>query len=128
MSETLSTELSAAEFVSERMKRDPKIKAIVADAHLFDDLRQNAGWKRLYDRVVVDKQRVTNEVASRLMAGEKIGPEEIAYYRGFYQGAVYILEHPAQAEKRLERAARTAWLLVQSEIDNQTEEASPWLT
>ncbi len=124
----LERELTVAEFVADRLKKDPKIQRIVADAHIFDELRQNPGWRRLYEKVVVDKQRVTNEVARRLMAGGKVSAEEIAYYRGFYQGAVYVLEHPAQAEKSLERAANVAWLLVQAELEKEKEEQSPHIT
>lgn len=124
----LERELTVAEFVADRLKKDPKIQRIIADAHIFDELRQNPGWRRLYEKVVVDKQRVTNDVARRLMAGGKVSAEEIAYYRGFYQGAVYVLEHPAQAEKSLERAANVAWLLVQSELAKEQEEQSPHIT
>lgn len=124
----LEREMSVAEFVADRMKKDPKIQRIVADAHIFDELRESPGWKRLYEKVVVDKQRVTNDVAKRLMAGGKVSAEEIAYYRGFYQGAVYVLEHPAQAEKSLERAASVAWLLVQNELAKGQEDQSPYIT
>ena len=124
----LEREMSVAEFVADRMKKDPKIQRIVADAHIFDDLRQSPGWKRLYEKVVVDKQRVTNDVARRLMAGGTVSSEEIAYYRGFYQGAVYVLEHPAQAERSLERAASVAWGLVQAELVKTEEEQSPYIT
>lgn len=124
----LEGELSVADFVAEQMRKDPKIQRIVADAHLFDDLRQSQGWKRLYEKVVVDKQRVTNDLARRLMQGRKVSAEEVAYYRGFYQGAVYVLEHPAQAERSLERAASVAWALVQNETQKEHEEDSPHIT
>ncbi len=119
----LKDEISAAEFIKERMKQDPKIRRIVSDAHVFDDLKQMAGWRRLYETVKADKAKVMQEVAARLMKGDRPSQEEIEYYRGFYQGAVYVLEHPAQAEANLERAARTAWVLAQSATG--TEEDSP---
>jgi hypothetical protein len=119
----LKEELTVAGLVVERMKQSPGVRIVVNDAHLFDDLQAMPGWKRLYDRVKADKARVMEGVAERLMRGKKITPEEIEFYRGFYQGAVFVLEHPAQAEKNLERVARAAWLLVQSA--SEAEEATP---
>ena len=46
-------------------------------------------------------------------------PEEIAYHRGFYEGAFFVLVHPEVAEENLEKAARTAWRLYG---DDDTEE------
>lgn len=124
----IAREMDVADFVAERMKQDPKIQRVVADAHLFDDLRRDPGWKRLYERVVADKRRIMEGVATRLLAGEKVTQEEIEFYRGFYQGAVFVLQHPEHAERNLERAARVAWLLVQSEVAAEAEEDSPYIT
>ncbi len=109
----LTSEISVAELIKERMAKDPRVRQVVADAHVFDDLKQMPGWRRLYETVKADKGKVMQEMAARLMKGDKPSSEEIEFYRGFYQGAVYVLEHPAQAERNLERAARTAWLLAQ---------------
>lgn len=124
----LQSEMTAADLVAERMKKDPKVQAVVAEAHLFDGLRQDPGWKRLFEVVVRDKKRVTDELARRMMAGQQIPPEEVEFYRGFYRGAVYVLMHPEVAEKNLERAANVAWLLAQKEVQQQQEEQSPYIT
>lgn len=110
------------------MKRDPKIQAIVADAHLFDSLRENAAWKRLYEKVMAQKDRYMNGLAQRLMGPKDRhpSPEEIAYHKGYYQGAVAVLSAPELAEANLERAARIAWLLVNQELDKIEEEESPY--
>lgn len=124
----MSRELEVIEFVAERMKRDPKVQAIVADAHLFDSLRENSAWKRLYEKVMAQKERYMRGLAERLM-GPKYrhpSPEEIAFHKGYYQGAVNVLIAPEVAELNLERAARIAWLLVNQEFDKIEEEESPY--
>lgn len=59
------------------------------------------------------------------MSGEKVDQREIDFHRGFYYGALWILEKPEKAEENLERAARHAWALVQLEMD-MSEEARPY--
>ena len=103
--------------VVERMLRDPKVAKIVHDARLFNDLRENPGWKRLFEVVSARKAKWMDSVSQRFMGPKKYwpAPEEIAYYQGFYQGAVFVLAHPEHAEANLERAARVAWALTQDE-------------
>jgi hypothetical protein len=81
-------------------------------------------WRRLYDRVKASKERFLGDLAKRLMGGDTVTSEEIAYHRGFYQGAFYVLAHPEVAEKNLERAARMAYMLAQEEMES--EEAPPY--
>ena len=106
--------------VLERAARDPKIQQVIADARLFDSLRNDPGWRRLYDIVAAQKGRWMQKLANRLMYGPKPSPEEIAYYRGFYEGAYFVLVHPEVAEANLERAAQIAWTLAGE--DDDTEE------
>lgn len=119
-------ELTIADFLRDRALSDPKVQRIVADVRLFEGLKENPGWRRLYEKVASDKERYLSGLSRRMMAGEKIPPEEIAYHRGFYQGAIWVLAHPEVAEKNLERAARMAYVLAAEEVLTQSEEETPY--
>ena len=101
-----------------RLRRDPersKIQRIVKDARLFDSLRENEAWKRLYQMTKAKHDKWMAAIARRFMGPQSGWPssEEIAYYQGFYQGAMFVLEHPEHAEASLERAATLAWAMIQ---------------
>lgn len=110
-------EVERTDEIIAKLMKDPqratRINQIVADARLFDSLRENAGWQRLYERVLSKKARWMQYVLDRFMGPKKNWPEptEIAYYQGFYQGAVFVLAHPEHAEENLERAARIAYVM-----------------
>lgn len=116
-----------AGFIAERAKEQPRIRDIVKEARLYDSLRENEAWKRLAQRVRDDRSRYLQGLAGRLMSGSEVSPEEIAYMRGFYYGARWIIEHPEEAEKSLERAARAAWRMVLLEKAAQDESSSPYI-
>lgn len=116
-----------ADFVAKRARQQPKVQEIVKEAALYDSLRENDAWKRLAQRVREDRDRYLTGVAGRLMAGKDVSKEEIAYMRGFYFGAKWIIEHPEEAEKSLERAARAAWRMVKLEQAAIDEESSPYI-
>lgn len=107
--------------VANEILKDPRIQNIVKDARLFDSLRENEAWKRLHQMVEAKREKWMRGVTLRFMGPKRNwpAPEEIAYYQGFYEGAIYVLRHPEHAEKSLERAATMAWALAQAE----TEEA-----
>lgn len=102
-------------------KRGPKIQQIIADAQMFDALRENVGWRRLYDIVAAQKGKWMQKLATRLMRGDVPTPEEIAYYRGYYEGAYFVLVHPEVAEDNLERAAAMAWRLYGDTLESTEE-------
>lgn len=116
-----------ADFVAARMREEPRVAQIVNEAHLLDGLKDHAGWKRLIERVRSHESRWMETVTARLMRGERVEQTEIDYRRGFYEGARWILEHPAQAEAALEEAAQAAWREVQREALLQQELDSPFL-
>lgn len=116
-----------AQFVADRAKEDPKVRRVVEDIRLFDGLLEHPGWQRLADKVRAKKEAFTQSLATRMMAGERISPEEIEFQRGFYLGAEYVIATPEQAEHSLEVAAREAWRLAQVELAREAEEASPYL-
>lgn len=60
-------------------------------------------------------------LSKRLMAGEAVSLEEIAFRRGYFAGAEWAARHPAEAIKSLERAASRAYVLAQA---RQEEAAS----
>ena len=96
--------------------RDPKIAGVVKDAHDFNELRESRGWQRLYQITKAKRDRWMVDIAKRLMMhNEKYWPKptEIAFNQGFYEGAMFILEHPEHAERSLERAATLAWAMLQ---------------
>ena len=106
-------EVSRADRILAELSDDPRVAQVVADAHLFDELRSNPGWQRLFDRVAARKAKWMSSLCTRLMGPQKLWPkpEEIAYYQGFFQGAVWVLAHPEHAERNLERAAERAWMM-----------------
>ena len=110
----------------ERARRDPKVKAIVEDVKLFDDLRAHAGWRRLYSKVLENRAGCLLSISRRLMAGESVSEREIAHSRGFYEGALWVIEQPEVAERDLERAARMAWAKAQLELSTEEELTSPY--
>lgn len=112
----------------ERARRDPKVRQIVEDVRLFDGLRDHPGWKRLYDKIRENRDAFMVTLTRRLMAGERVPFDEIAHSRGFYEGALWIIEQPETAERNLERAARVAWLRAQAENDQDEEGMSPYVS
>lgn len=103
----------------EQAARNPKVQQIVEDVRLLGELQEHVGWRRLYERVKEDRARFMGAIARRLMAGEKVDQREIDFHRGFYYGALWILGHPEEAEKSLERAARQAYLAVELELEER---------
>lgn len=117
----MSSELDRANAIVERIAKDPRVQQIIADARMFDELRTHPAWARLYDMVRADQDRVYGKLAKRFLKRSELWPtpEEIAYYRGFYTGAVFVLSHPEHAEANLEKAAKVAWTLYGDEEDDQ---------
>ncbi len=118
----IEQENEVADFLAEQAMKDPNVRRIVQDARDYDELKKSPAWRKLYERIVADKEGFLDDLARRLMAGGKTTEEEIAFMRGFYQGAVWVVKHPAVAEKNLERAATTAWALLSQYEDNQEED------
>jgi hypothetical protein len=112
--------------VIERAAQDPKVHKIVEDVRLFDGLHEHAGWRRLRDIVKENRERFMARFAGRLMAGQEVDPEEIAFHRGFYLGADWITAHPEEAIKTLEAAAERAYREVVLRSYTSEEEASPY--
>ena len=110
--------------VLERAARDPKMQQVIADARLYDGLREHPGWSRLFEMVSAKKGKWMDSITKRLMGAKSQWPEpeEIAYHRGFYEGAFFVLVHPEVAEQNLERAARVAWRLYGDDDNQEVDE------
>jgi hypothetical protein len=122
--EPRGTPEAVADYVAERAKKNPRVRETIRDAHLFDSLQEHDGWKRLAERVRADRERFFANLARRLMKGEAIPQGEIDFHRGFYQGAEWVIGHPEEAEKSLERAASRAWREAESELARRRAEAT----
>ena len=115
-------EVERANRIAERVLKNPKNAQVVADARLFDSLRNDPGWQRLFEMVSAKKDKWMQDVLDRFMGQKKRWPDptEIAYHKGFYEGALFVLAHPEHAEANLERVARVAWSMSYEE-DNPEE-------
>lgn len=113
-----------ARWLGDRAKTDPKLRNVVENAHLFDDLRTHPGWKKLFDLAERQKKKFLDDVTRRLWQTPAQPPsvEEIEFHKGFHQGALWVLKHPEWAMTNLSKAARAAWLLEQNQ-EAQAEEA-----
>lgn len=115
-----------AQLVAEKARQDPKVEKILTDARLFDELQENLAWKQLRDYVVSRYDRWMLSLSKRIMRGEEVSQREIDYHRGFYDGAKYAVLIPEVALANLERVAREAWKLQDSE-ETDDQEWSPYL-
>jgi hypothetical protein len=117
------SEIETADSIADEILKDEKVKRIVEEARLFDGLKEHQGWQRLYERIAAHKDKFMAGIARRLVTpgAKPPEPEEIAYYQGFWQGAVWVISHPALAEENLERAARMAWAMKLEETIEQEE-------
>lgn len=121
----MESETERAQRIADRLlKTNPKVAQVVADARLFDSLRSDPGWQRLFEHVKAKQGKWMQSILDRMMGPKKRWPEpeEIAYHQGFFQGAVFVLAHPEHAEANLERAARIAWAMSYEEDTDQPEE------
>ena len=111
----------ASDRVFDKILKDPKIAGIVRDARLFDSLRSNEAWQRLFRMVEAKEDRWQGAILRRLMGPKKNwpAPEEIAFNQGFFYGAQFVLRHPEYAEQSLERAATMAWAMLQAESEDE---------
>lgn len=109
------------------MAKSPGTARIVQDAQLYDELKQHPAWRRLHEHVEADEDRFFGTLSRRLMAGEDVSQREIDFHRGWYRACKWLLAHPEQAMDNLEKAAKSALLLMELELEQATEADSPYL-
>jgi hypothetical protein len=95
------------------------VRALVEESRDFDMLRQQEGWRKLAARIEDKRESWMTAFARRLMAGEKIDPEQLAYMRGYFSGAEFVVKHPDVAYASLERSARLAWAMALEQIEQK---------
>ena len=122
-----STPEEVADFIADRAREDPKVRRVIEDVKMFDGLLEHVGWQRLAQIVRAERDRFLASFAQRLWSGKEVDPAELAYFRGFYAGAEWIIKTPEEAEASLETAARKAWSLARIEAATEVEGASPYL-
>lgn len=114
-----------SDWLDKQAKKNPKIGKVIDNARLFGELKSQPAWIKLYDIIRSSKGSFVRKLSERVWNDPKKIPssEEISYYKGFYQGAVWIVSHPEHAEKALENVARMAWLMSQGdEITDQEDD------
>ena len=116
-----------AQFVADRAKENPSVRKVIEDVKLFDGLQEQVGWKRLREIVRAERDSFLTSFAKSLWSGKEVDPVELAYFRGFYKGAEWIIETPEKVEAGLEAAASRAWREAQLMAAQEAEEASPYL-
>lgn len=118
-----------AQIVAQKAQQDPRVAKIVADARAFDELQEQPGWRQLRDYVVSKEEGWLKELAKRLSRPKAVAADhqrEIDYYRGFYDGAKYVVLIPEVCLENLQTVARKAWALEASE-ETEDQEWSPYL-
>ena len=108
----------------EQTRADPKFQRVLADARRLESLREDPAWQRLQQLYDEDREAYHLDLAVRIANGEKVSPEEIAFMRGFYLGAKWLLDTPDKAFENLNKAARLAWKKAVEEVPDQQEEVS----
>lgn len=60
------------------------------DELLIGELPQHPAWSGLMEIAEERKKQKFDSFASKLIRGDAVSPEEIAYERGYYEGLRYI--------------------------------------
>lgn len=90
-------------------RSDPDVALLIADVKNLDHLQQDPGWQTLFRRVTEQKAKFMLSVARGLMAGRFPDKEELAFKRGYFQGALDTVSVPTSVAESLERAAIAAY-------------------
>lgn len=109
------------------MAQSPGTAKIVADAQLYDELKEHPAWRRLHEHAEAEQERFGVGLAKRLMAGEEVSLREVDFHRGFFRGVIWVLKHPEMAMGNLESAARKALVLMELELEQERGDDSPYL-
>lgn len=85
-------------------------------------------WAVLRRHFERGEEHYLHSLVKRLMRGEEVSQTEIAYYRGFHEGARMVLSYPKVALANLEKAAAKGYAahLEREEIE-RFESQSPHL-
>lgn len=103
-----TTDLS--DFAANLAKTNPAVTTAIDYEKKVGHLRDDQGFRFLKQRILEQRDRFLVGIAKGLLAGQKVDPEELARMRGFYEGALYVIERPEKAADQLEKLAREAIL------------------
>jgi len=102
--------------------------ARVSESINLHGLLDHPGWIALKEHHERGKQQYMNSLAKRLLIGQKVSEEEIAYYRGCHDIAGELFRYPEQALASLERTAQKLWAAhIEEEVTTALAEESPYI-
>jgi hypothetical protein len=122
MGVALITPEKLADYVAEKAKKDPAVRALIKDVQMYDGLQEHIGWRHLRNKIKEQEDGLWAPILRRLKRGEVIDQREIDHHRGFIEGAVFAVTHPEVADTNLEKAARLAYMLGTREIEEEGSE------
>ena len=85
-----------------------KLKAVGYRAQELGKLKEHPSWAVLRQVVEAKYERWRNNKMKRLLAGAEFDQRDFDYQRGFWAGALYVLDNPEKAEDSLKAALRKA--------------------
>lgn len=100
--------------ILEEVRSDPAVTKRLEEVPLHErltlqDLQANEGWQLQRERFARFKDLATEKLSKRIMRGETVPPEEIAYQRGYIAATEDIFDWPERVETDLGNAALRAW-------------------
>lgn len=113
-----------SEYAANLARTDPKVQSAIQYERQIGHLREDAGWQLIMRRIKEQRETFMLRLAQGLMAGKPAIPEEIAFNRGFYEGALFAVSQPEQAAENLDRAARAA--VIRTAVEEEEGENAPY--
>ena len=108
--------------ILEEIRNDPEVQPRMGEWLRLQELKENPGWLYLSERLKFFGENTMKRLARRLLSGDKIDPEEIAFQRGFIKAVEFITAYPERFEKDLERAAEQAYVRAQERLSEEIGE------
>jgi hypothetical protein len=98
----------------DQVRSDPLVAKRLEEVDLHErlslkELQEHEGWQLQRERFAHFKELVIEKLSKRLMRGDHITREEIAFQRGYAAGVEDIFEWPERVEVDLGNAALRAW-------------------
>ena len=112
-----------AEYVAQKARQDPEIRAKIQDVRMFDGLREHQGFQHLRKKVAEQQDGFADRIARKILTGGEVDQREIDYMRGYIEGAMFVVMRPEVAERNLELAGRLAYALGKRELEAEGEMA-----
>ena len=96
------------------VRADPLVQRRLEEIDLHErlslkELQEHEGWRLQRERFAHFKDLTTEKLAKRLLRGEDVPREEIAFMRGYIAAVKDIFDWPERVEQDLGNAALNAW-------------------